>query len=156
MKILTTIAAAAVISLGFAAQASAYSLSPTSTSFTGSGSTKLTKGLINVPCSAAFTGTTDASGNGSITGATFSGGLVCPGITAVGLPWAASATGAGAATIYGVSVSAGLFGTCGPTNLPVAISGSGVITFSSSLTPNCAVQTTGSGIATSPAVTVVP
>lgn len=155
MKILTTIAAAAVISLGFAAQASAYSLSPTSTSFTGTGGTKLTKGLISLSCTANFTGTTDASGNGSITGATFTTGL-CPTVSAVGLPWAASATGAGTATIYGVSVSAGLFGTCGPTNLPVAVSGSGVITFSSTLSPNCAVQTTGSGIATSPAVTVVP
>lgn len=152
MKVLATISVAALATLGLTAQASAFSLSPKSASFTGAGAMTVAQGLFQTGCSATFTGTIDASGAGSVTGAAFAGSLTCLNIKPLGLPWATTATGAGAATIAKVSVQ-GPLGVCGPTDLPVAVSNSGVLTFNGPLSGGCGVASS-SGVATSPAVTV--
>jgi hypothetical protein len=153
MNRFATLGFAALISLGFAAQASAFSFSPKNKSFSASGKTNLTKGSLSVPCTSTFVGSSDAAGVGHIKSATFSGGLFCSGIKAVGLPWTAKATTATKAVVYRVSVSASVFGTCGPTNVPVSVSKTGVFTFANViLTPNCKVNGT---IASKPPVTIV-
>jgi hypothetical protein len=154
MKKFIASAVALVISAGIAASASAApSLSPANGTFTGDGSTSLKKGTLTLPCTAHFTGHTTA-GVGTIDTATFSGsGGLCGLVTKTGT-WTATATGAGTANIAGVSVNASLFGTCGPSNVPVTISGAGVINFASVvLAPDCAIN---GSVATSPAVTAIP
>ncbi|QUD89783.1 activator of alkane oxidation [Phenylobacterium montanum] len=153
MRVLATIAATALVSFGFAATASAYSFHPRSTSFTGVGSTKLTKGLLSVPCTAHFTGHTDSLGKGYITAASFSGSSACSAIRAAALPWHALATSLHGATVYNAEVTASIFGTCGPSNVPVTVSSTGVITFSNAtLKPNCVVS---GNVQTTPHVTIV-
>ena len=153
MKAITTLGVAALAAFAFVGQASAYSLHPRSTSFVGTGKTNLTKGLLTVPCTARFTGKTDSLGVGHITSAVFSGSSVCTGVKATGLPWTGKAVSATRAVIYNVAVSASVFGTCGPSNVPVTISSTGVITFSNvTLKPNCVVK---GSVATTPHVTIV-
>jgi hypothetical protein len=153
MRVLVTIAAAALVSLGFAATASAYSFHPRSTTFTGTGSTKLTKGLLSVPCTAHFSGKTDSLGHGFITGASFSGSSACSAIRPAALPWKALATAAHSAVVYNAEVTASIFGTCGPSNVPITVSSTGVITFNNAtLKPNCVVS---GSVATTPQVTIV-
>jgi hypothetical protein len=153
MRVLATIAATALVTFGFAAAAQAYSFHPRSTNFVGVGPTKLTKGLLSVPCSARFVGHTDSLGRGWITGATFSGSSACTAIRASHLPWEGLANGLHTAKVYNATVTASIFGTCGPSTVPVTVSSTGVITFSNAvLTPNCSV--TGN-IQTTPHVTIV-
>jgi hypothetical protein len=155
MKAFNILALGAAASLSLAAaQASAASISPPGTSFTGVGATQLSKsGLPTIGCKATFTGSTDAAGNASITSATFTAGsFLCAGISATALPWSVTVTGPTTATINGVSVSASIFGTCTGA-VPATISG-GSITFNTTLAPNCAVQTT-SPIVTTPSVSIV-
>ncbi|HXU98912.1 MAG TPA: activator of alkane oxidation [Caulobacteraceae bacterium] len=153
MKTLITLGAAALAAFSITTQASAYSLHPRSTSFTGSGKTQLTKGSLTVPCTAKFTGHTDSVGVGHVTGAAFSGSSLCTGIKATGLPWTAKAVSATHAVIHNVSVSASIFGTCGPSNVRTAVSSTGLITFSNvTLTPDCVVK---GSIQTTPHVTIV-
>jgi hypothetical protein len=155
MKTTFTLGIAALAALGFATQASAttYSLHPRNATFVGTGSTNLTKGSLVVPCTAKFTGKTDAAGVGHVTAASFTGGTLCAGIRATGLPWTGKAVSATRAVIYNVSVSASIFGTCGPSNVPVTVSKTGVITFNNvTLKPDCKVK---GNITTKPAVTIV-
>jgi len=153
MKALTMIGVVAVASLAMVAQASAASISPPGTSFTGVGATQLTKGALTIGCNAKFTGVTDAAGNAKITGAAFTAGnFLCGAISATGLPWTVTVTSATTAQINNVSVSASVFGTC-TGNVPATIVG-GNITFNTTLAPNCAVQTT-TPIATTPPVSIV-
>ena len=153
MRTLTTLAASALIAFGFAASASAYSFSPKGKSFTGTGTTKLTKGLLSVPCTAHFIGKTDSLGRGYITGASFSGSTSCTAIRPAALPWKASATSATGATVFNAEVTASIFGTCGPSNVKVTVSSTGVIKFANqTLAPNCVVN---GSITTTPHVTIV-
>ena len=153
MKTTLTFGVAALAALSLATQASAFSLHPRSTSFVGTGKTQLTKGALTVPCTARFTGKTDSLGIGHVTSATFSGSSLCTAIKATGLPWTAKAISATKATIAKVSVSASIFGTCGPSNVTVTDSATGVITFANvTLAPNCVVK---GSIATTPHVTIV-
>jgi hypothetical protein len=154
MKTFTTLAAVALVSFGFANSASAFKLSPPSTKFKASGSTSLTKSGVTVPCTANFVGKTSAKGTGKITGASFTGSSTCTAIQATGLPWQAKAISATTANINNVSVNAGPLGTCGPSTVPVQISGSGAITFNNVvLTGGCSVSGT---VQSTPAVTIVP
>jgi hypothetical protein len=152
MKILAS-AIAILASAGLAASASAASLTPATGTFTGTGTTNLTKGSLTIPCTANFTGHT-TGGVGTIDTATFSGGGgLCALISKSGT-WTATATGAGTATISGVAVNASLFGTCGPSTVNVTISAGGLITFSSqTLTPNCVIN---GSVQTSPVVNAIP
>ena len=153
MKTLITLGVAALATFSLTTQASAYSFHPRSTSFVGAGKTQLTKGSLTVPCNARFTGKTDSLGIGHVTSATFSGSTLCTGIKATGLPWTGKAASATRAVIYKVAVSASIFGTCGPSNVPVTVSSTGVITFNNvTLTPNCVVK---GSIATTPHITIV-
>jgi hypothetical protein len=141
MKTIITFGAAALLSFSLVAEASAYSLYPRSTNFTGTGKTQLTKGSLTVPCTAKFTGKTTSTGVGYVTSASFTGSTICAGIKSTGLPWPGKAVSATKAYIYNVKVSASIFGTCGPTNVPTTVSSTGLITFSNvTLTPNCVVK----------------
>jgi hypothetical protein len=152
MKTILTLGAAALLSFGLVAQASAYSLYPRSTNFTGAGKTQLTKGSLSVPCTAKFTGKTGSTGIGYVTSASFTGSTICAGIKATGLPWVAKATSLTRGLIYRVSVSASIFGTCGPSNVPVTVSSTGLITFSNvTLTPNCVIK---GSVQTTPHITI--
>ena len=153
MKTITALGLSALLTVGIAGQASAFSFSPKNTHFTASGPTSLTKGTLTVPCTANFTGSTDATGLGKVLTASFTGSSICTGIKATGLPWPAKATSATTALISHVAVTASIFGTCGPSNVPTTVSKTGVITFSNvTLTPNCKVK---GSITTHPAVTIV-
>lgn len=156
MRLLTTLAAAAALTLGFAAQASAYTLSPTSTGFTATGDVAVIKGMTYLFCTMDIAGTTDAAGVGTVTSAALGGTPLCALFIPNGLPWTMTATGAGTAAISNVSFTSSFWGACGPTALTVSISGAGAITFNSYLAPNCGFKTNSSGLATSPAVTVIP
>jgi hypothetical protein len=153
----STIALLAVV--GMAASASATSLSPANATFTGTGTTTLKKGSLTLTCTANFTGHT-TGGVGTIDTATFSGGTLglCAGVSKSGT-WTATGTLAnappvdGKADITGVTVNASIFGTCGPTTVPVSITSGGLIKFDNvTLTPDCAINGT---VQTSPVVTVV-
>ena len=156
MKAFTMISVAVLASLAMAAQASAASFAPPNTSFTGAGTTNLKKGIFPpIPCTANFTGHTDAAGAAFIDTAAFTGSVACTSIAASGLSWGTTITGPNSATINGVAFSSPL-GPCGPANLPVNVSSTGVITFNYTITAgNCTVSTTGGGIVTTPAVTIV-
>jgi hypothetical protein len=97
MKLLTTVGAgaAAMLSLGLATHASAYSLNPKSTSpVTVVGPT--TMSLYGVPfanCTATLVGGIDTAGYGTITSAVFSGSSACASIAAQNLPWDVMASG---------------------------------------------------------------
>jgi len=69
MKSAIAIAAAALVSFGIAAPASAYHLTPENSSFTGNGKTSATKSGVTLPCKAKLEGTIDGSGVGSVSGA---------------------------------------------------------------------------------------
>jgi hypothetical protein len=142
-----------VLAFASAGTASAYSLSPKNASFTGTGTTTLTKGSLTVPCTAKFKGETDAKGIGHITSATFSGNILCGGVKATGLPWLGKASSATGGTITDVSVTASVFGACGPTTIPLTLSKTGVLAFNNvTLKPDCAIK---GSIATKPMLTIV-
>jgi hypothetical protein len=153
MKTIGTFGMAVALGLTSAGMASGYSLSPKNASFTGVGKTTLTKGSLTVPCTAKFTGKTDAKGIGHITSATFSGNILCGGVKATGLPWIGEATSATGGTIQNVAVTASVFGACGPTTIPLTLSKTGVLAFNNvTLKPNCAIK---GSIATKPVLTIV-
>ena len=153
MKTITALGLSALLTVGIASQAAAFSFSPKNTSFTASGSTSLTKGTLTVPCTAHFTGHTSSTGVGSVLTASFSGSSLCTAIKATDLPWPAKATSATTAVVSHVAVTASIFGTCGPSNVPTTVSKTGVITFSNvTLTPNCKVK---GSVTTTPPVTIV-
>jgi len=153
MKTFCILAIATLAASGLCDSANAYSLSPKSTKFTGSGSTTLTKGSLTLTCTAKFVGDTDSKGVGHITAASFTGNVLCGGVKATGLPWTGKATTASGGTILDVEVSASVFGTCGPTTIPVTLGKTGVISFANvTLKPNCAIK---GSVATKPVVTIV-
>ncbi|MDR3507315.1 MAG: activator of alkane oxidation [Caulobacteraceae bacterium] len=165
MKILATLGATALLALGLTTQASAVSLSPTSTTFSATGSTSLTKLGITIGCTASFTGNIDGAGVGHIATASFSpGSALCSGIGTTGLPWTATAltstgSGAGTGSIAGVAVTTAL-GNCGPSTLPVTMNTTGVLSFSgASLSGGCTVtgsiQTTANTVPPT-VVSIVP
>ncbi|HEX7814363.1 hypothetical protein [Dyella sp.] len=94
-----------------AAPAFAAHATPVSTTFSATGPTSLSVLGVPVPCTSNFVLVTDASGNVTVTQATFSGSATCTSVHATGLPWSASFSSTTAATISGVSVSTP-FGSC--------------------------------------------
>ncbi|MDR3507316.1 MAG: activator of alkane oxidation [Caulobacteraceae bacterium] len=160
MKTLATLSATALLALGLASQAfAAPTLGPVSTSFTGMGTTSMTKSGITIGCNANFTGSINSTGAGQISTAAFTAGnFLCPLITATNLPWPAAAVtagggGAGTANILTVAVSTPL-GNCGPSTLPTSINTTGVISFSGvPLSGGCTVS---GSIQSTPHVFVVP
>ncbi|WP_394828109.1 hypothetical protein [Pendulispora albinea] len=130
-----------------------FRLDPPSTNFTATGAMKLTKGLVTADCTATFTGSTDANGNGSVSEATFSGGLLCGNLTATGFPWAVTPTSLTNGTFDNVTVNTSL-GPCGPSNVPATYdNANGTITFTNAtLSGGCTVSGT---LTTTPKVTVV-
>jgi hypothetical protein len=159
MKLLTTVGAgaAAVLSLGLATHASAYSLNPKSSPVTIAGPT--TMSVLGIPfanCTSTFKGSIDSTGVGSITSAVFSGSSTCTSITAANLPWGVTATGLSGSTgnvsISSVEVKEGLV-TCGPGTVTGTVDNStGNATFSGSLGV-CGVASNPT-VPTSPAVSV--
>src|ERR1700761_3273463 len=128
MKSAIAIAAAALVTFGAAAPASAYNLTPENSSFTGNGKTSATKSGVTLPCKANLAGSIDGSGVGSVTSGHFKGQLGCSSVTLTGLPWTATATGATKGVIHNVGFSSPI-GRCGPSDLPIKIK-DGVIKFS--------------------------
>ena len=151
MRTLTTLAATALIAFGFTDTASAYSFSPKSKTFTGTGTTKLVKGLLSIACTAHFAGKTDSLGRGFIWRRLQQHLLRRH--PAGGPAWKALAVSATSATVYNAEVTASIFGTCGPSNVKVTVSSTGIIKFANqTLKPNCVVN---GSVATTPHVTIV-
>lgn len=156
MKPAMFIAAAGIASLAIAGAtpAGAYHLSPTSTSFTGTGNTSATKNGISLPCKAHFTGNTSRTGVGHITGGSFQNTtkIGCTAVKLINLPWKALAKTRTKVIIYNVEFSSPI-GNCGPGNLPTRLK-SGVVTFTDVPLPGgCTVS---GKIKTSPTVSIVP
>jgi hypothetical protein len=155
MKTLIAIGSAATLALSLSTPALAkttYEFTPVSKAFTATGTTMLTKGTINLSCTAKFVGKTTAAGVAEITSATFTGNILCGAVKSTGLPWLGTASSLTKATFAKVSVSASLFGVCGPSNVPVTVAGAGKITFAKvTLTPDCVVNGT---ITSKPALTI--
>ena len=130
-----------------------FRLNPVSTNFTASGSMTLKKGGVTLNCTANFTGGTDAAGAGKVTGASFSGGSICNGLTATGLPWAIVPSSTTQVSVQNVAVNT-LLGACGPSSLPAAFNNTnGSLTFNNAaLTGGCSVSGT---LTTAPRITVV-
>lgn len=97
---------------GAATGASAYSLAPTSTSFTGGGPITLTWGS-TISCTAQIAGSIDANGVGHITSIQLQGGLLgsCATLSAQGLPYTLTASSATSGDIQTISVGGGPLGT---------------------------------------------
>lgn len=157
MKLFVTVGAVALMSLGFAAEASAYTFSPTSTSVSGTGSSTLSYAGIPVNCSDSFGGATSSSGStASVTSASFSGSSTCNSITTAGLPWTITPTGASTVSISGVEVKVPipLIGTitCGPSTISASVTQNG----SSSTTLTWTSQSLSGGCTTSGNVTLTP
>jgi len=130
-----------------------FRLDPVSTSFTASGATTLSNALATVNCTANFASATDAAGAGSVTGATFTGGGLCGGLTATGFPWAVTPTSLTAVTIQNVTVQTTL-GTCGPSSIAATYNNTdGSLTFTNAaLAGGCTATGT---LTTSPKITIV-
>ena len=157
MKLFKIASLATAATLALAAQASADSFTPSSTSFTGVGATSMIKGVGPIPCTANFTGHSDAapvppatSSYAWIDSATFTGSIFCTSVTAAGLPWRVRATGTNTAVIESVRFNSPL-GPCGPGDLPVTVSG-GQISFNSTVNPGACQVWTTTPIATTPSV----
>jgi hypothetical protein len=146
------LALAPVAALGLAQSAQAYSFSPKSANFTAAGKTNLTKGSLTVPCTARFIGYTDKYGVGYVKAASYSGSSLCTWIKSTGLPWKVKAASATTATVYNVSVSASIFGTCGPSNVPGTVKNSQFIFNNVILKPNCKIN---GAVTTTPKVSIV-
>ncbi|MDR3510707.1 MAG: hypothetical protein P4L73_03680 [Caulobacteraceae bacterium] len=154
MKILAAAGACALMTFGFAAQASALTFSPTSQPVSGTGSTSLTYGT-TLSCSATFAGATSSTGaTASVTTASFSGGLLgaCGAVTTV-LPWTITPTSTSTVTISDVKVTVPLLGiTCGPSTISASVTQNGTTSTTLSWTS----QTLSGGCTTSGSVTLTP
>ncbi|WP_394827377.1 hypothetical protein [Pendulispora albinea] len=130
----------------------AFRLTPVSTNFTATGSTTLKQGSMTLPCTAHFSGATDAAGGGAVTGANFSGGSICSSLGARGFPWTITADSLTQVTIRNVTV-ASLAGTCGPSTVTATYdSAAGTLTFNDAqLSGGCSVSGT---LTTSPPITI--
>ena len=147
---------AAVLGVG---PASAYTLVPASTFFTAAGGIGIAAPGLAVGCNVKMRGKIDAAGVGKIEGANFETGGNCPKpIKAAGLPWKLRATGSGHGKIIGMAII-GDPGFCGPGDVRVAISASGVISIDSggAKLGNCTIFTeSGVPLTTMPAITTAP
>jgi hypothetical protein len=159
MKLFKIASIAAVATLALAAQATAAEFVPSSptgpTSFTGIGATNMIKGLGPFPCSAKFTGHTDATPStyAWIDSAAFTGSVFCTSVTAASLPWRAHIVNGTTAVIEQVKFNSPV-GPCGPADLTVNLA-SGAISFHQTLNPGgCEVWTT-TPIATTPSVGII-
>ena len=156
MKTAIAIAAAGVMSLGIAATpATAYHLSPTSTKFTGDGNTSATKNGITLPCHAHFTGKTTSTGQGVITGGTFTDTTAtgCKQVVLVGLPWKSKVKSAKKVLILNAQFNGPLGLNCGPSNVPTTLKG-GVVSFTD--VPMAGGCTVSGKLTTSPTLKIVP
>ncbi len=159
MKKVIAIAAAAVITVGFAGSALAVPhLVPEKTNFTADGTSTLMKSGATVICNSHYVGHTSATGTAVVTAATYSPTAVnpnpaCAVISATGLPWPVKATSLTAGKFARVSVSSPL-GTCGPGTVVVAISSGGVVSYNTTLNPGaCGINGSAQ---TTPAITTAP
>ncbi len=149
------IAIAAIAALGLAGQASAFSLSPTSTKFTASGPTSLTANGVTLACTSTFTGKTTSTGTGKVTGFSATGQAGCTSIVGSNFPWKAKAISATDIKFTGVQVGIPGFGiNCGPGTVVAQDNNTGAVTFNATLNPgNCQVSGTVQSV---PAITIVP
>jgi hypothetical protein len=156
MKTAIALAAAGLMSCGFAATpAAAWHLAPAG-NFTGDGNTSATKNGITLPCKAHFTGTINRKGIGHVTGGSFKTTTgpagACEQVQLVNLPWKSIARTGTTGKIYNVQFNAPLGLDCGPGTLVVHVK-NGIISFTDQpLPPGCTV--TGK-ITTSPAIRIV-
>lgn len=152
MKSITTLAVAALATLGLATRASAVSFSPASAAFTARGPMTLTKGGVPFPCKGLVSGRTDATGVGHITAVSFSGGEGCRAITAAGLPWRMKAHTLSRANILGVTLSTSR-GACGPGRVKPKITHGEFRFKADPLSPDCVIE---GSLSTSPKISIVP
>jgi hypothetical protein len=139
MKTAIAIIAGLVIGTAGVTPAFAWHLIPESTDFTGKGNTSATKSGVTLKCTASFTGYTDSSGLGYITGGSFTGEIGCSSVTLKNLPWKSEAV-----SKYGVDIQDVTFdspiGNCGPSTLATKLV-RGVVTFTNAqLAGGCTVS----------------
>lgn len=129
----------------------AWHLIPESTNFTGKGTTSATKSGVNLKCTASFTGNTDSSGVGYITGGTFTGALGCSSVTLGNLPWKSEAVGRYVVHIENAQFNSPI-GNCGPSTIATKLR-NGVVSFTNDqMSGGCTVS---GKITTSPKLSIV-
>lgn len=123
------IAVAALFSFGTlaATPAAALHLSPENSKFTGKGWTSATKNGISLKCKAKFSGDVDGSGNGEVTGGTFTGQVGCSSVTLSNLPWTGKVLNKKSLELDNVTFQSPI-GNCGPGPVDVKLV-DGVIKF---------------------------
>ena len=147
-----TLAASTLALFALAGTASAYSFTPTKTSFAATGTLMLTAVGDTISCKTKLSGKTGAKGMASITSATFSGSSpICALITPTDFPWKTTAKSATTATIMNAAVS-GAGNTCGPSKVTITVSSGGAFTFNNAtLSGGCSIDGT---LQTSPVITI--
>lgn len=107
---------AAVACMAMSGPAFASSFTPTGT-FSATGSTSMSApGFPTLACTASFTGTVNADGTATITGATFTGGLLnACGLVKLATPFKIVANSTTSVTIQNLQVTAPV--SCGPQNV---------------------------------------
>lgn len=144
MKAFFTTILAGLTTLGFATSASAYHfIKPSNAPFDINGSMTVTAAAVSLPCTAKFHATTVGRG-ATITSANFSG-VSCDALTASGLPWKITVSGAHSIKIHNVSVSAVVLGVCGPGDVKAQLNAHGKIVIAGAGLPGlvpCSVSAT--------------
>ncbi|MGI9170277.1 MAG: hypothetical protein ACR2FH_08905 [Caulobacteraceae bacterium] len=154
MKLFTTCILAGALAIGGAGQASAFKLAPPSASFSASGNVNISTPGGVYECTLSIRGTTNKKGRGKITAAVFSpGASFCSNTTASGLVWKVKAVSATTAKILNLAIVTP-FGSCGPTAVPVSVSGGGVWTINAPAPPTCTAL--AATLPTAPPIVIVP
>ena len=146
-----------ICALGAASAASAFSFSPTGTSFTIAGQMSFSGGGVGVDCKTFFAGETGADGVAQITAASFSGGVmsVCEGIHPLDLPWKVKAQDQHSAVVSLISVRAPVFGDCAVRDVTVAVGRGGSIHVGRiDMPPSCTIY--GGDLKPNVTVSIVP
>lgn len=139
MKTAASIIAGLAFGIAGISPAFAWHLLPEGTDFTGKGNTSATKSGITLKCTASFTGDTNSSGIGYITGGSFTGELGCSSVTLKNLPWKSDAVNATTVDIQDVTFDSPI-GDCGPSTLATKLKG-GIVTFTNAqLKGSCTVS----------------
>jgi hypothetical protein len=152
MKSLIIAGAAAVVVAGAFSPVLAYTLSPAGATFWAAGPLTVTVATFQELCNTELKVDVHKNGVGGVVFVNFRKGESSRPFP-VDLPWKFKATGNGKGKILGVAFTA--FGaTCGPSTIPVQISGAGVITFNNvSLAGGCMLN---GSMNTTPPITTVP
>lgn len=151
MKTALAIIAGLAFGIAGVTPAFAWHLVPESTNFTGKGNTSATKSGVTLKCTASFTGDTDSSGIGYITGGSFTGEIGCSSVTLKNLPWKSVAVGRYVVHIENVTFDSPI-GNCGPSTIATKLR-NGVVSFANvQVSGGCTIS---GRITTSPSLKIV-